>query len=67
MRLGIAKKISASSPDEWAAKCVELGIGAVIFPKNSTCTDAEIDSPSRWVKLRGIEPPVKVGKQPCLP
>ena len=22
---------------------------------------------SRWVKLRGIEPPVKVGKQPCLP
>ena len=44
MRLGIAKKFSASSPDEWAAKCVELGMGAVIFPKNSTCTDAEIDS-----------------------
>ena len=46
MRLGIAsnKKSVFSSPDEWAAKYSELGLGAVVFPLNHKASDAEIDS-----------------------
>ena len=66
MRLGIAKKISSSSPDEWAAKCVELGIGAVNFPKKCTDTDAEIDSHLKACRDHGLVI-AEVGAWGCKP
>ena len=66
MRLGIARKIPSSSPDEWAEKCVELGIGAVNFPKKCTDSDAEIDSHLRACRDHGLVI-AEVGAWGCKP
>jgi len=43
MRLGISKRLEASSPQEWAARVAGLGLKAANFPKNHEASDKEID------------------------
>ena len=54
MRLGIAAAFPHNSPEEWADRHKEAGLGAVVFPQNWKASVSVIDSYAEAARSRGL-------------